>query len=207
MNHYKTARRLAVRILASLGALLILVCVTPVASWWATKLAGPWDDPKGDVLIVLGGALLDPGLMGTNSYWRSIYALQAWREGGFREIVITGGSDPRSPIATLMKDFLTCNGVPESAIHIETRSNTTYENAALSKPMLDQLPGVKVLLTSDYHMYRAHKVFEKAGIHVLPRPFPDARKRGKVWASRWPAFYDVCVETAKIAYYRWQNWI
>ena len=155
-------------------------------SWWATQLAGPWDDPKGDVLIVPGGCLLDPGLMGVNSYWRSIYALQAWRAGDFRDIVITGGSDPRSPIAALMADFLKSQGVPASAIHVETRSNCTYENAAYSKPLLDQIPGTKVLLTSDYHMYRAHRVFEKAGIHVLPRPFPDARKRGMSWISRWP---------------------
>jgi uncharacterized SAM-binding protein YcdF (DUF218 family) len=186
---------------------MLVVCATPLVSWWATQLAGPWDDPKGDVLIVPGGSLLDPGLMGVNSYWRSIYALQAWRTGGFHDILITGGSDPRTPIAALMSDFLKSQGVPATAIHVETRSNSTYENAAYSKPLLDQLPGTKVLLTSDYHMYRAHRVFEKAGIHVLPRPFPDARKRGTSWIGRWPAFWDVSVESVKIAYYRWKNWI
>jgi uncharacterized SAM-binding protein YcdF (DUF218 family) len=211
MNNYKalagTVSRILVRFLACLGALVLLVCATPLASWWATRLAGPWDDPKGDVLVVLGGSLLDPGLLGINSYWRSIYALQAWRSGGFHDIVITGGSDPQSPIALLMADFLKCQGVPASAIHIETRSNTTYENAIYSKPILDRFPGTKVLLTSDYHMFRAHKVFEKAGIHVLPRPFPDARKRGTSWLGRWQAFYDVVIETVKIGYYRWNNWI
>jgi hypothetical protein len=56
-------------------------------------------------------------------------------------------------------------------------------------------------------MYRAHKVFEKAGIHVLPRPFPDARKRGTSWLGRLQAFNDVVIETVKIGYYRWNNWI
>ncbi|MEO8131121.1 MAG: YdcF family protein [Bryobacteraceae bacterium] len=159
------------------------------------------------MLIVLGGALLDPGLLGTNSYWRSIYALQAWRAGGFHDIFLTGGSDPQSPVATLMADFLKSQGVPAAAIHVETRSNSTRENATFSKPLLDQLPGTRVLLTSDYHMYRAVRVFEKAGITVLPRPFPDARKRGSTWTGRWPAFNDLVMETAKIAYYRWKGWI
>ena len=211
MNNYKAEpmllSRIAVRFLACLGAFTLLVCATPIASWWATRLAGQWDDPKGDVLIVLGGSLLDPGLLGTNSYWRSIYALQAWRSGGFRDIFITGGSDPQSPVATLMADFLKFQGVPAAAIHVETRSNSTYENATYSKPLLDRLPGTKVLLTSDYHMYRARRAFEKAGIHVLPRPFPDVRKRGSTWIGRWPAFNDVSIETVKIVYYRWRNWI
>jgi uncharacterized SAM-binding protein YcdF (DUF218 family) len=211
MNNYKaepvSLSRIAVRFLACIGSFTILISATPLASWWATRLAGPWDDPKGDVLIVLGGSLLDPGLLGTNSYWRSIYALQAWRGGGFHDIFLTGGSDPQSPVATLMADFLKSQGVPAAAIHVETRSNTTRENAMYSKPLLDQLPGTKVLLTSDYHMYRARRVFEKAGIAVLPRPFPDARKRGATWIGHWPAFNDVCMETVKIVYYRWKNWI
>ncbi len=211
MNNYKSERfplsRIAIRFLASVGLLLIIVCATPLASWWATRLAGPWDDPKGDVLIVLGGSLLDPGLMGANSYWRSIYALQAWRSGGFHNIFITGGSDPQTPIANLMSAFLISQGVPAGAIHTEIRSNSTRDNAIYSKPLLDQIPGTKVLLTSDYHMYRAHRAFEKAGIHVLPRPFPDARKRGSTWIGRWPAFNDVTMETLKIIYYRWKSWI
>src|SRR5437868_3937464 len=98
--------RLLVRLLAGLGALVSLVCCTPIASWWAGKLAGPWDDPKGDVLVVLGGSILDTGIIGTNSYWRSVYALQAWRQGGFHDVFITGGTDPKSPVATLMAEFL-----------------------------------------------------------------------------------------------------
>jgi uncharacterized SAM-binding protein YcdF (DUF218 family) len=211
MHNYKARRpwflRWAVIFLAMLGALLLVVSTTHVASWWATRLAGPWDDPEGDVLIVLGGSLLDPGLMGPNSYWRSTYALWAWRQGNFHDIFITGGSDLNTPVANLMADFLKCHGVPASAIHVETRSNSTRENALYSKPLLDQLHGKKVLLTSDYHMYRASRAFEKAGIEVVPRPFPDARKRGSTWQGRWPAFFDVSIETVKILYYRWKNWI
>ena len=211
MNKYKAEpfqpSRFVVRLLASLGAFVLLVCGTPIASWWAGQLAGPWDDPKGDVLVVLGGSLLDTGLIGTNSYWRTMYALQAWRGGGFHDVFITGGTDPKSPVATLMAEFLISQGVPAAAVHTEIRSNSTYENAAYSKPLLDRIPGTKVLMTSDYHMFRARRVFEKAGIHVTPRPFPDARKRGRTWIGRIPAFSDLVEENVKIVYYKWKGWI
>jgi hypothetical protein len=31
--------------LAALGLLFVVVTLTPLDSWWATRLAGPWDDP------------------------------------------------------------------------------------------------------------------------------------------------------------------
>ena len=65
----------------------------------------------------------------------------------------------------------------------------------------------KVLLTSDYHMYRAHRVFAKQGIQVEPRPIPDVLKRGAGWRGRWPAFLDLLTESAKILYYRARGWI
>jgi uncharacterized SAM-binding protein YcdF (DUF218 family) len=192
--------------LAGLGLLVVLVTVTPLVSWWAGVLAGPWEDPKGDVLIVLGGSLLADGVMGPSSYWRSTYAVLAWREGSFHELVVSGGP-PGKSIAEPMRAFLECRGVPRSAIAIETRSRSTHENALYVTELLARVPGRKVLLTSDYHMFRAHRAFKKAGLDVLPRPFPDARKRASDWTGRWPAFLDLVVETMKIGYYYVRGWI
>jgi len=63
------------------------------------------------------------------------------------------------------------------------------------------------LLTSDYHMFRAHRAFTKAGLAVAPRPFPDAIKRSQNWENRWPVFVELCNETAKICYYYIRGWI
>lgn len=75
--------------LAGLGLLLILVTATPLVPWWTSLLAGPWQDPSGDVLIVLGGSLLENGVMGVSSYWRSTYAVLAWKEGVFGGVIWT----------------------------------------------------------------------------------------------------------------------
>jgi uncharacterized SAM-binding protein YcdF (DUF218 family) len=193
--------------LAGLGLLFVLVTVTPVVSWWAGVLAGPWEDPSGDVLIVLGGSLLEDGLMGPSSYWRSVYALRAWRQETFQRIVVSGGPPSGASTAAPMRDFLVSQGVPPEAILVETQSMSTHENALRVAELLARVPGRKILLTSDYHMFRAYRAFKKAGLDVLPRPFPDVRKRAAGWTGRWPAFMDVILETIKIGYYQARGWI
>jgi len=97
--------------------------------------------------------------------------------------------------------------VPAQAIQIETQSRSTRENALYVKALLAGVPGRKVLLTSDYHMFRAHRAFKKAGLEVVPRPYPDAGKRASGWTGRWPAFLDLVRETIKIGYYYAHGWI
>jgi uncharacterized SAM-binding protein YcdF (DUF218 family) len=174
--------------------------------WAALQLAGPWNDPQGDVLIVLAGSTMD-GILGESSYLRSEYAILAYRQGHFRTVLVSGGSDPSKPASAAMEEFIACHGVPPEAMLTETRSNSTRENALFSRPLLDNLPGRKVLMTSDFHMFRAHRVFAKLGIDGLPRPIPDAGKLGSTWRGRWPAFLEIVQECAKIAYYYLRGWM
>lgn len=188
-------------ILAALGLLLVLVTFTPLDIWWATRLAGPWDNPKGDVLIVLGGSVLGDGTIGRSSYWRAVYAVRAWREGGFKTIVLSGTS------AEAMQGFLVAQGIPRESIWLETRSRSTRENALFAEPILNEMPGRKVLLTSDYHIYRAQRAFKKVGLDVSTQPSPDVRKRAQSPLGRWEAFLDLTEETVKIADYYLRGWI
>jgi uncharacterized SAM-binding protein YcdF (DUF218 family) len=193
--------------LALLGLLFVLVTVTPVTHWWATLLAGRWQAASGDVLIVLGGSVLEDGTIGGSSYWRGVYAARAWQAGHFSMVVVAGGGGERRPVAEAMREFLEYQGVPADAILVELRSTTTRENAIYTKELLAGVPGRKVLVTSDYHMFRARRAFEKAGLEVTPMPYPDVRKRVTRWRGRWPAFLDLLVETAKVAYYYARGWI
>jgi uncharacterized SAM-binding protein YcdF (DUF218 family) len=185
---------------------MMLVTFTPVVGWWATILAGPWTDPSGDVLIVLGGSADNDGVMGQSSHLRSTYALMAYRDGGFRHVVVSGGAPDGTPVAESMRRFLVCLGIPAAAIHIEPYARTTRENALFTKPILDRLPGRKVLLTSDYHMARAHRAFKNVGIDAEPRPLPDVLKRVGTFRYRWGAFLDVTRETAALGYYFARRW-
>jgi uncharacterized SAM-binding protein YcdF (DUF218 family) len=194
--------RALVRGLACLGALLLLVTLLP-PRWYVRELAGEWRDPGGRVLIVLGNDSLDVGILGEGSYWRSVYAVLAWREGGFRRMVLSGESSVTGP----MRDFIVCQGVPAETVIVEDRSTSTRENALFAAETARQFPGPYVLLTSDYHMWRAWRAFRKAGLNVEPRPFPDAGKHFNDWHQRWSIFLGLADETGKIVYYRARGWI
>jgi uncharacterized SAM-binding protein YcdF (DUF218 family) len=189
-------------LLALVGLIVVIVTVTPLTRMWASRLAAPWSDDNGDVLIILAGDKIDTGVIGLNSYWRCFYGSLAWREGGFRQILITGDS-----VVVPMKTFLIAMGVPEGAIEVEAQSVSTYENAIHSFPLLAGMPGKKVVLTSDYHMWRARRTFRKAGIVTGFRTVPDVTKRSAGWRGRWPAFLDLLNESLKIGYYEFKGWV
>jgi len=192
----------AVLCLAAIGLLMVLATFTPLDSWYAGALSGNWVDGGGDVLIALGAGTLDDTTLDMGSYWRAVYAGLAWRRGGFREVVVAGRG-----AAPLMRDFLIGHGVPGAAIRVEDKSASTRENALFVARMLAGVPGRKVLVTSDYHMFRARRAFEKAGLRVVPDPFPDAIKGSNHLQNRWGIFLNLGVETAKIGYYWMRGWI
>ena len=199
--HYVT------RVLAAIGFLYVLVSATPIDEWWIRFLAGPWNDPKGDVLVVLSADAVKD-VIGASSYWRSVYAVRVWREGGFSTVIVSGGpGGGELAISERMRDYMVSQGVPAAAIRVETASASTRENALFSKPIIESLPGRKILLTSDYHMFRAYRTFRKAGIDVEPRPLPDALKQIGSWETRWSVFVNLCTETFKIVYYFARGWI
>jgi uncharacterized SAM-binding protein YcdF (DUF218 family) len=200
--------RILVRACAALGLMVVLVTFTPLVGWWTVQLAGPWTDARGDVLIVLTGNILSNGIIGEPSYWRSAYTVMAWREGGWRQVIVSGGGGGASlPVGEGMKIFLETGGIPPGAILTESQSLSTRESAQNLARILAQTPGRKILLTSDYHMFRAVRALRKTGLIVIPRPIPDAAKRAGSWNLRWDVFQDLLIETSKIAYYWGRGWI
>ena len=195
------------RLLAGIGLLFVIVTITPIDQWWANALAGREHPVSGRVLIVIGGMINDYGAVGGSSYWRCVYAAHDWIEGAFQEIVVSGGEIGGNSVSLGMADFLVSQGVPRNAIRIETRSHTTRENALYTKELLENESGPFVLVTSDYHMFRASHCFRKVGLNVETMPNPDAGMRAKHWRGRWPAFVDLVQESVKIIYYYGKGWI
>jgi len=198
--------RLLTKLLAIVGLVVVLVMGTPVDKWWAKAYRGEGYYSQGEVLIVLGGSEFSDGTMGWSSYLRSEYAVRNFKAGGFRTVVVTGGP-VNLPVAAPMADWMRCHGVPAADIRLETASHSTRENALFTRDLLKSMAGRKVLLTSDYHMFRARRVFAKLGIDLLPQPIPDALKRTSSLVSRWAVFCELSLETGKIGYYWLRGWI
>jgi uncharacterized SAM-binding protein YcdF (DUF218 family) len=195
-------RRLAISFLAAFGALVLIVTVTPLVSWYAQVLASPWQGAQGDVLIVLSAAGPNFGVIDVSDYWRCAYAVLTYRDHKFSHIVVSGKG-----IAPGMRDFLVFNGVPAQSVIVENESGSTRENGVYTARLLRDMPGRKTLLTSDSHMFRARRVFQKLGVDVVPMPVPDIAKRANNWSLRWGLFIAELKETAAIVYYFVKGWI
>ncbi len=194
-------------ILALIGLFIVLVTFTPIDRWWARSLVGPWEDFRGDTLIVLGASGAQDGIIPYDTYVRCEYAVRVYREGWVQHLLVSGGGGRQHPVALAMRDFLIGQGIPPSVIITEDHSNSTRENALFLKPILEQLGGTPVLLTSDYHVYRALRVFRRANVRLKVRPVPDVLKRSSSVLGRWPAFLVLCEEAAKITYYKERGWM
>lgn len=93
------------------------------------------------------------------------------------------GSDEDLSEAAAMAQYLRDHGIPDDHILLEDQSLTTLENLQNSKALIDARPGRKytVLVTSNYHVYRALRYCSKIGLkctgvgaHVAPYYWPSA---------------------------------
>lgn len=132
-----------------------------------------------DVGIVLGGMFdynndLDRLSIrrGGDRLWQ---ALNLYHENKIDKILISGDNghliDQGLREAEQIKEVLLKRGIPEEDILIETKSKNTYENAVMSKELLDSMytetPSI-VLITSGTHMKRSLAVFDKLEMQVTP---------------------------------------
>jgi uncharacterized SAM-binding protein YcdF (DUF218 family) len=129
---------------------------------------------KYDVALVLGGVsridMRQQRLDFQYSADRLFQALELYHQGRVKKIMFSGGSGsirfPQNREGLFVKKYLNNIDIPDSSLIIESNSKNTYENAVLSKNMLDSLSmsnASVLLVTSAYHMKRAVKVFKKAG--------------------------------------------
>ena len=98
-------------------------------------------------------------------------------------LVLTGGKLPWSvgkPEGEHLRDIAEKLGVPSDVILLtENLQNTDQEAKAVAKLLNKDVPNI-ILVTSAFHMPRAQKVFEAAGIVVSPFPVDFLSGAGKV---------------------------
>ncbi len=91
------------------------------------------------------------------------------------KLVFTGGRGEllpgKMPEAAAARLFFVSMGIPADRLMLESASRTTYENAIMTKALVQPQPGQTwILVTSAWHMPRSVGVFRAAGWHVLPWP-------------------------------------
>ncbi|MCL2491576.1 MAG: YdcF family protein [Coriobacteriia bacterium] len=84
-------------------------------------------------------------------------------------LIVCGGQGPQEdiPEAITMKRYLEQRGIPADRIIVEDRSTSTFENLTFAREILKKQIGdefTSVLITNDFHVYRATRIARSAGV-------------------------------------------
>jgi len=121
-----------------------------------------------DVAIVLGAGIRGETVSRTLAH-RLDSALDYWRQNPQAYIIVCGGLGNRAVIteAEAMARYLVANGVDRDKILLEDLSTSTFENLTFAAEILNgRFPdGYRaVLITSDFHTFRAGRIARHLGI-------------------------------------------
>ena len=189
VGHKRAGQRLAI------GAALVFACVcfSPLGNALLRPLEDRFPRPASDMpapagIIVLGGALDEslteargaPSLNEAAARLTSGVVLA--RRYPSARLVFTGGSADLAQReldeARGVRELWLSLGVPEARMTFESASRNTYENAVLTKQLVDPKPGETwFLVTSAAHMPRSVGIFRAAGWPVVAFPV-DYRTTG-----------------------------
>jgi uncharacterized SAM-binding protein YcdF (DUF218 family) len=132
-------------------------------------------------IVVLAQGISPFGILGPESALPTHHAIALYRQGLAPLLVFLGGAPGGGRTeAEVRAELARLQGIPSEAILTEARADTTREEAALVKLLL-QSRGVRTILlvTNSWHLMRARPLFERAGFTVHPAPLdtlsdPDA---------------------------------
>lgn len=124
-----------------------------------------------DYIIVLGSGLKNGDQLSNTLKLRLDTALQYASVHTDIPMIVSGGQGPDEELseALAMRNYLISQGIPEERIILEDQSTSTEENLNYSKAIIQgagvTIPRI-VLVTSDYHMYRAKLLASREGFHA-----------------------------------------
>jgi uncharacterized SAM-binding protein YcdF (DUF218 family) len=151
-----------------------------------------------DAIVVIGG---------DHKPERMQRAVELFRQGFAPIVVISAGTrvlegEEKIPEAEVMRRQAINLGLPTNVILVEDNSQSTYENAKFTKPILEQLAAQKVLLvTSAFHSRRAKRIFQdvlEPCISVTVQP---------AQADAWFALWIFRPNDLYVLLYEYQNWV
>lgn len=150
---------------------------------WEPEFKAINDLPVYDVGIVLTGVTnlnksAEDRTFFSRGADRATHAMQLYKEGKIRKILITGGAAfyraNENREADLLANFMYTAGVPKEDVIIENQAVNTRENAVFAKEKLMEegydLQNAYLIITSAFHMKRSKACFDKVGLNTETFP-------------------------------------
>lgn len=121
-------------------------------------------DPGADVLVVLGAQWKDTGPSEVLRR-RLDKAIGYLEQNPDTKVIVSGGQGENEAIseAVGMQGYLIQAGVDPERILVEDRSANTYENLVYSGELLDKENDRVVIVTNNFHVFRALSIAKKQG--------------------------------------------
>ena len=162
-------RRAAARVTSPLSLearVALLVAGTGGAAWavgtaWAVWHGRRYARAAVDEKWVLSTALVLGCHPGPRLARRVLGAVSLWRAGQAQRIVVSGRGEAEVGVSLALEQ-----GVPREALVAEVEARTTLENLTLGRGLLG--PGPTWLVTDDWHMPRALRLAQVAGVEAKP---------------------------------------
>ncbi|SNS00044.1 YdcF family protein [Antarctobacter heliothermus] len=136
-----------------------------------------------DVAVVLSGGLEGVPHVRDNEMGRIHSGVRLFNKGLVSRLHLTGGGDPvmHKSRATAMARIARDQGIPDTALTLETTSLSTLQNVLFSRPDLPQTASL-LLVTEPYHAWRAWASFQWGGrpASVCASQIPGRRTDQKI---------------------------
>lgn len=175
------------RVLALLGAaLLYLSSIAFVSNALLGSLESQFPTiqrdscPNADAIVVLSGMvhqnpLAHDGFSWTESVNRVSQGVKLFKAGKANLLIFTAGkmpwlNEPRTE-ADILRDVAIEHGIPASSIALTSNvENTAGEAAAVTALARERGIQSLILVTTAWHMPRAHLLFSRTGLQITPYP-------------------------------------
>jgi uncharacterized SAM-binding protein YcdF (DUF218 family) len=160
--------------------------------------------------VVFAGGVGESGKAGGGYQERVKRAVDLYHEGRAPRLIFSSGYAFTFSETEVMRDLAMFLGVPPSAIILETKAASTFENVAFVRNILRREEWREIMLVSSpYHMRRALLTWRKVApdVRVISTPVPHSQFYGHGRGANIEQIQGILHEYAAIVYYWWKGWI
>jgi uncharacterized SAM-binding protein YcdF (DUF218 family) len=207
---YRVARRRTTVASAAAAFVVFALFYTPFIWSVAEPLRLEQPPHAADAIVVFAGGVGESGQAGGGYQERLKRAVDLYEQGFAPRIVISSGFIFSFKEAEVMRGIALDNGVPDSAIVLETQAANTHQNVLFTNDILKRAGWRTILLVSSpYHMRRALLTWRKVApdVSVTPEPVASSQFYFHEQGASFAQIRGILLEYAAIVDYWWKGWI
>jgi len=207
---YRRTRSSSARIVIGVAALYLLVFQTNFLWWVAEPLREDRTPVASDAIVVFAGGVGESGQAGGGQQERLKQAIDLYKAGYSDRLILSSGFVYSFKEAESMRAVAIGEGIPADHIELELRARNTLENVTFVHAILERQKWKRILLVSSpYHMRRAHMVWTKTApeIEVIPTPPPNAQFYEHTRGASLDQIRGILWEYVAIINYWWRGYL